>query len=83
MFLGYQVADHLLLAPYGEVDLDSTPVVVLGCKHVFTAETLDGHMGVSDVYDLDAQGACPAFRCACMPADHSHGWICSVSSTTE
>ncbi|KAK9802792.1 hypothetical protein WJX73_006176 [Symbiochloris irregularis] len=56
------VADHLLLAPYGELDLNSTPVVVLGCKHIFTAETLDGHLGINDVYDLDDQGRCRGLK---------------------
>lgn len=38
---------------YGEIDLDETPVVVLGCCHFFTAETLDGMFHMSKVYELD------------------------------
>lgn len=38
---------------YGEIDLDETPIIVLGCGHFFTAETLDGHMGMTEVYDHD------------------------------
>jgi hypothetical protein len=41
---------------FGEVDLNSTPVVVLGCGHFFTAETLDGHVGMAKVYDMDPYG---------------------------
>ncbi|CAF9935528.1 MAG: hypothetical protein HETSPECPRED_009820 [Heterodermia speciosa] len=41
---------------YGEIDLDETPILVLGCGHFFTAATLDGHMGMSDVYFQDGSG---------------------------
>jgi hypothetical protein len=32
---------------YAEIDLDETPIVVLGCGHFFTAETLDGMFQMS------------------------------------
>ena len=41
---------------FSEIDLNETPIVVLGCGHFFTAETLDGHMGMAEVYTQDAQG---------------------------
>lgn len=41
---------------YGEISLDETPVVVLGCGHFFTAETLDGLMGMGEVYLQDGYG---------------------------
>lgn len=41
---------------YGEINLDETPIVVLGCGHFFTAETLDGHMGMGGVYLIDEYG---------------------------
>jgi hypothetical protein len=41
---------------YGEIDLDETPIVILGCGHFFTAETLDGHMGMREVYAGDGCG---------------------------
>jgi hypothetical protein len=47
---------------FGEVHLDSTPVVVLGCGHFFTAETLDGHVGMAEVYDMDPCGEFVGFR---------------------
>ena len=46
----------LELKQYDEVNLDETPVVVLGCGHFFTAETLDGHMGMGEVYVQDQNG---------------------------
>jgi hypothetical protein len=41
---------------YNEIDVDETPIVVLGCGHFFTAETLDGHVGIGTVYAIDGYG---------------------------
>lgn len=41
---------------YGEIDLNSTPIVLLGCGHFFTAETLDGHMCMAQVYEMNLEG---------------------------
>jgi hypothetical protein len=48
--------DLLEMKTYGEIDLNETPIVVLGCGHFFTAETLDGHMGMTEVYTGDGYG---------------------------
>lgn len=49
--------DVLLGLPYRDIDLNDTPIVVLGCKgrHFFTVETLDGTFGMQDVYEVDAK----------------------------
>ena len=54
--------DLLEMKLYREIDLDETPIVVLGCGHFFTAETLDGHIQMSGVYYQDALGDFTAFR---------------------
>ena len=41
---------------YGEIDPDEALIVVLGCGHFFTAETLDGLMGMREVYMVDGYG---------------------------
>src|SRR2546423_1648423 len=48
--------DLLEMKTYNEIDLDETPIVVLGCGHFFTAESLDGHIGMSEVYKQDVTG---------------------------
>jgi hypothetical protein len=48
--------DFLEIKSYGEIDVDVTPVVVLGCGHFFTAESLDGMLGISEVYEVDGYG---------------------------
>jgi hypothetical protein len=46
-------ADLLMLTSYAEVDLSEGPCIFLPCGHVFTVESLDGVMSMSDHYKLD------------------------------
>jgi len=39
-----------------EIDLDETSILLLGCGHCFTADSLDGMVGISQVYDIDVYG---------------------------
>ncbi len=48
--------DVLEMKTYAEIDVDETPIVVLGCGHFFTAETLDGTIGMRDVYVANEDG---------------------------
>ena len=48
--------DLLEMKTYAEIDVNETPIVVLGCGHFFTAETLDGLIGMHDVYVTDKFG---------------------------
>lgn len=41
---------------YAEIDVNEAPIVVLGCGHFFTAETLDGLIGMHDVYVANQVG---------------------------
>lgn len=41
---------------YVEIDIDESPIVVLGCGHFFTGETLDGLVGMTDVYTTNQKG---------------------------
>ncbi|KNG48654.1 nf-x1 finger and helicase domain protein [Stemphylium lycopersici] len=46
--------DMILFQPYSDIDLDESPIVVLGCSHFFTIETLDGQIDIKQVYSHDA-----------------------------
>jgi hypothetical protein len=48
--------DMLEFKSYSEIDLDESPIVVLGCGHFFTAETLDGHISMHDAYRTGQRG---------------------------
>lgn len=41
---------------YAEIDVNETPIVVLGCGHFFTGESLDGLVGLNEVYTSDKSG---------------------------
>ncbi|KAL8397632.1 hypothetical protein RB594_004369 [Gaeumannomyces avenae] len=45
--------DLLELKDYRDINLDETPIVVLGCNHFFTAESLDGLVNMNEVYKAD------------------------------
>ncbi|KAL2192547.1 hypothetical protein P885DRAFT_47387 [Corynascus similis CBS 632.67] len=45
--------DFMEFKTYGEIDLNETPIAVLGCGHFFTGETLDRMVGMSSVYTTD------------------------------
>ncbi|EJT69065.1 hypothetical protein GGTG_13333 [Gaeumannomyces tritici R3-111a-1] len=45
--------DLFELKDYRDIDLDETPIVVLGCDHFFTAESLDGSVRMNEVYAAD------------------------------
>jgi hypothetical protein len=47
--------DLIMFSRYADINLDDSSIVVLGCGHFFTAETLDGRIGLKDVYELDVQ----------------------------
>ncbi|PNP79889.1 hypothetical protein FNYG_06586 [Fusarium nygamai] len=49
--------DLLEFLSYTAVNLDESPIVVLGCGHFFTGETLDGLVGLDGVYTRDKEGA--------------------------
>ncbi|KAG9196796.1 hypothetical protein G6514_004320 [Epicoccum nigrum] len=45
--------DIILSTLYRDIDIKESPIVVLGCGHFWTIETLDGHVGLKDVYEMD------------------------------
>lgn len=54
--------DLLEMKSYSEIDLDETPILVLGCGHFFTFESLDGAVGMAEVYVQNKGGEFTGFR---------------------
>ncbi|CAI7840806.1 unnamed protein product, partial [Closterium sp. NIES-54] len=48
--------DLITLETLGEIDPDESPVLVLPCGHAYTVETLDGHLGLNQVYQETEDG---------------------------
>lgn len=44
------------LRPYSEINLDENPIVVVVCGHFFAGQTLDGLVGLDEVYSQDHDG---------------------------
>jgi hypothetical protein len=59
---GDEQVDLLLFEKYSDIDLDSTPIVVLACGHFFTAESLDGVVSLGESYEIDKEGNFTGFR---------------------
>jgi len=48
--------DLLEMKTYREIDVNKTPIIVLRYGHFFTTETLNGHIGMAEVYIVDVYG---------------------------
>lgn len=48
--------DILEMKMYSEIDVNENPIIILGCGHFFTMESLDGMIGIDKVYSSDQQG---------------------------
>ncbi|KAJ5123521.1 hypothetical protein N7448_009618 [Penicillium atrosanguineum] len=48
--------DFLEMKPYSKINLDKNPIIVLGCGHFFTSESIDGMVGLDEVYTRDKDG---------------------------
>ena len=57
-----QTVDFIEFNEYRDTDLDSDPVIILNCGHVFTVSTLDGLMDMAKYYELDKDGAPSALK---------------------
>lgn len=47
---------------YSEINLDESPIIVLGCGHFFTSESVDGMVGLDEVYTRDKDGEFDGLR---------------------
>jgi hypothetical protein len=54
--------DFLEWKSYSEINLDESPIVVLGCGHFFTSESVDGLVGLDEVYTRDGSGKFDGLR---------------------
>ncbi|KAM5539182.1 hypothetical protein V8D89_007055 [Ganoderma adspersum] len=54
------IVDFIMQRRLEDIDLESTDVsdrlITLACGHIFTVETLDGHCGMQEYYDVDPMG---------------------------
>lgn len=51
------VIDFIEFSTYEDINLDERPCIVPSCGHIFTLESMDGHMSMSDFYNIDSEGS--------------------------
>lgn len=52
-----QMVDYITCVTYGEIDVDKEPCIFPRCGHIMTVESMDGHMGMQEYYEFDAEGS--------------------------
>lgn len=50
-----EVVDLLEMTTYSAIKIDESPIIVLGCGHFFTIETLDGMVALKEVYKVSEE----------------------------
>ena len=56
------VADYILQATYGDVDLDEDPVIIPLYRHLMALSSMDGHIGMSEYYELSPSFSAEALK---------------------
>ena len=56
------VVDYILQATYGNVELDEDPVIVPSCRHLMALSSMDGHMEMSEYYELSPSFSVEALK---------------------
>lgn len=66
-----------MMLSYAEVDLAESPCIVTPCGHVFTVESLDGVMSMSDHYNVDPTTGMPvSIRGSSEPFSYKEMKVC-------
>ena len=56
------MVDYILQATYEDIELDEDPIIVPSCRHLMTLSSMDGHMGMSDYYELSPSSSVDALK---------------------
>lgn len=56
------MVDYILQATYGDIEFDEDPIIVPLCRHLMTLSSMDGHMGMSDHYELSLNSSVDALK---------------------
>ena len=56
------MVDYIMQATYGDVNLNEDPIILPSCGHIVTLSSMDGHMGMSDYYELSESSSIEALK---------------------
>lgn len=72
------VVDFILSSTFEEVDLDESPCIIPSCGHLLTLESMDGHMSMSEYYDINDEGSIVGLRNSIEPFTASVAKNCPI-----
>lgn len=72
------IADFIMSSTFKEVDLDESPCIIPPCGHILTLESMDGHMSMSDFYNMDAEGSIVSLKNSSEPFSASGMKSCPI-----
>ncbi|KAI9691183.1 MAG: hypothetical protein M1822_008803 [Bathelium mastoideum] len=76
------VVDPWAFQKYKDVDLDRNPVVVPGCGHVQTVESLDVFMEMTSYYNLENDGKVVQLKSSSQPFSSGEMKVCPICSAS-
>ncbi|KAI3554849.1 hypothetical protein CABS03_08287 [Colletotrichum abscissum] len=71
-----RVVDLILMDDYGSVDLDEEPCIFPDCGHFYTYTTMDGQMGLRDLYEVSPEGVPTAVKSGSHPFSVTNIKVC-------
>ncbi|KAK1725552.1 uncharacterized protein BDZ83DRAFT_299698 [Colletotrichum acutatum] len=71
-----RVVDLILMDDYRSVDLDEEPCIFPDCGHFYTYTTMDGQMGLRDLYDASPEGVPTAVKSGSHPFSVTNIKVC-------
>jgi hypothetical protein len=72
------VVDFILSSTFEEVNLDESPCIIPSCGHLLTVESMDGHMSMSDYYNINDDGSVIGLRNSAEPFSTSGMKNCPI-----
>ncbi|KAI3540024.1 hypothetical protein CSPX01_08479 [Colletotrichum filicis] len=70
------VVDLILMDDYVSVDLDKEPCIFPDCGHFYTYTTMDGQMGLRDLYEVSPEGVPTAVKSGSHPFSVTNIKVC-------
>ncbi len=56
------MVDYIMQTTYADIDLEEEPVIIPACSHIMVLSSMDGHMGMSDYYELSEGSSVTALK---------------------
>ncbi|KAL9618550.1 MAG: hypothetical protein Q9160_006734 [Pyrenula sp. 1 TL-2023] len=65
-------------SPYSDIDLDDDPIMIPQCGHMMTVSNMDGHLGLSNHFEMSLEGHPTALKGESQPFDAQDLKTCPI-----